>query len=318
MKKLLFSLLCIIVFASCQKSLTVDITAGTKLSSTEAFLKKYEAPLQTYSINSATGGSFTTAQGTKVIVPSNAFVKLADNSPVSGNITIKFRDIYKKSDMLLSRMPTTTADRQLLKSGGEFFIKASLNDVPLQLAPGKIIDVEQPVELTGELDDGQMAFAIADTVSLDSAIVPNNAGWVQTNWGSVGSSSLNYIYSLYQFSSSPDSGTWCNSDNPYYFGNISQTRLTLKPTVDASQYYMDVFLLLKNVAAMVHVYWDGNAYQYDYAPAGFDCTMVAIAVKDGKLYSSFKPITITQNLTVDFTIEETTENELLTQIKALD
>lgn len=318
MKKLLFSLLCISAFVSCQKSLTGDVNASTNFKSTEAFFKKNEPALQTYSVNSATGGSFTSPQGTKVTIPSATFIKLADNSLVSGEVTIEFRDIYKKSDMLLSGMPTTMASGQLLKSAGEFFIKASLSDEPLQLAPGKTIEVEQPVALTGNLDDGQSAFAIADTVALDSAIVPNNAGWVQTDWGRVVGTSISYVYSLYRLSAAPDSGTWCNSDNPYYFNSSPQTVLTINPTDDLTQYQTDVFLLFKNVAAMVHVYAYDRQFPYDYAPVGFDCTMVAIAVKDGKLYASFKPITITENLTVDFTLSATTADELLAQIKALD
>lgn len=312
-------LLIITVFASCQKNLQGDITTATEnYLSPEDFLKKNEAPLQTYHVNGAAGGSFTSPQGTKVTIPAAAFVTLADGTPVINSISIQFRDIYKKSDMLLSRMPTTTAFGQLLKSGGEFYINATANDVPLQIAPGKIILVEQPTELTGGVDE-QQAFAIPDSVRIDSVVViNNNGGWAPTNWGNVSISPVEYIFSLYQFNAAADSGTWCNSDNPYYFNAYPQTTLTFNPKDDINQYRTEVFLLFKNIASMVHVYADGTTYPYYYAPTGLQCTLVAIGVKDGTLYSSFIPITITQNGSVDFTLSATNEDDFIAQLKSLD
>lgn len=307
----------IILFVSCQKSLQGDLNSATYLSP-EDFYKKHEAPVQSYIINGATGGTFTTAQGTKVTIPAAAFVTLANGTPVTDDIKIMFRDIYKKSDMLFSRMPTVTTFGKLLKSGGEFFINVNSNGVPLQIANGKKIEVAMPVANTGELDDGQFAFMIPDSVRVDSAQMPNNGGWMPTERGFVSSNSINYIFSLYTFSGTSDSGTWCNSDNAYFFNTSPLTKLTLNPKDDPVQYKTDVFLLFKNVAAMVHVYQSLGKYPYDYAPVGFECTMVAVGVKDGKLYSSFVPITITENQSVDFTLSETTEDDLLTQLKALD
>jgi hypothetical protein len=311
-------LLGITLFVSCQKSLQGDINLSTEnYLSPEDFFTKNEAALQTYTVNGAAGGSFTSPQGTKVTIPGATFVTLTDGTPVINNVSIQFRDIYKKSDMLLSRMPTTTAFNQLLQSGGEFYIKATANDTPLQIAPGKIILVEQPIELTGQVAE-QQAFAIPDSVKIDSVVVVNNGGWVPTNWGSVSISPVNYIFSLYQFNAAADSGTWCNSDNPSYFNAYPQTTLTLNPKDDITQYHTEVFLLFKNIASMVHVYIDGPAFPYYYAPSGLQCTLVAVGVKDGQLYSSFVPITITANITVNFTLSLTNADDFKAQLRALD
>ena len=48
---------------------------------------------------------------------------------------------------------------------------------------------------------------------------------------------------------------------------------------------------------MVHVYSNGSNFPYAFAPIGLQCTLVAIGEKDGSLYSCFKPITITNNMT---------------------
>lgn len=70
---------------------------------------------------------------------------------------------------------------------------------------------------------------------------------------------------------------------------------------------------------MVHVYNDvGNAFPYNYAPVGLPCTVVAIGVKDGKVYSSFTPITISANQTVSFSMSETTTADFKSQLAALN
>jgi hypothetical protein len=70
---------------------------------------------------------------------------------------------------------------------------------------------------------------------------------------------------------------------------------------------------------MVHVYYDSySGFPYNYAPQGLPCTLVALGVKNGTLYSSFVPITITANETVSFTLSKTNTNEFKNQLKALD
>jgi hypothetical protein len=46
--------------------------------------------------------------------------------------------------------------------------------------------------------------------------------------------------------------------------------------------------------------------------------MVAVAVKDGNVYSSFVPITISAAQTVNFTLSPTTTSDFTTAVKALN
>lgn len=285
--------------------------AGDNYSSVQDFFSQHAPSMQTYTINGTTGGSFTTPQGTVVTIPPNAFVTQA-SVPVTGDVTIEFKDIYKKSDMLLADMPTTTISGNPLKSGGEFFIKASLNDTVVLLAPGKKITVAQPAALTGGLDPLQQPFIIQ----------PPDTGWVVSPSDSVNSIVNNYVFSLYQFNSPVDSGSWCNSDNSTYFSAYPQTTLTLQHNNDSVTSYLSynaqVFLIFTNISTMVHVYDNGTNFPYNYAPQGLPCTVVAFGVKDGKLYSSFVSIIIGSNQTVNFTLGQTTTAEFKTQLEALN
>lgn len=304
MMKKLMGLALLIAVISCNNP------TDENYSTTQDFLAKNNVPLQTFTINGSTGGTYTSPQGTIVTIPANAFVTQA-NVAVTGEVNVEFKDLYKKSDMLLSNMATSTWWGAPLKSGGEFFLKVSYNGSAVQLAPGKKITIEQPAALTGGIDAAQAPFIAVD----DSA----GFGWDPSITDSVSILANSYLFSLYQFSNPVDSGTWCNSDNMYYFSAFPQTTLTLHSNNDYAEYHPEVYLLFNNLSSMVHVYYSSNNnYIYSYAPADRGCTLVAVGVKDGNLFTSFVPITIGVNQTVSFTLTPSTTSDFKTQLAALN
>jgi hypothetical protein len=309
MKTFLKLLICLFIVAigSCKKS------AGgyPGYASTTAFYETNGVPMQEYTINAVTGGSFTTLQGTVVNIPPNAFVTQS-NVPVTGNVTVQFKDIYKKSDMLLSDMGTKLIYGPPLKSGGEFFIKVNSGASAVDFAPGKKIEVNQPVANTG---------GVLDSAMLAVILLPDSAGgpaWWYSQVDSVIGNASNYVFSLYQFNSPLESGSWCNSDNAAYFNAYPLTTLTIHPNDDPALYQQDVFLVFRDISTMIHVYSNATDFPYYYAPVGLQCTVVALGVKDGQLYSSFTPITIGSNQTVNFTLSPTTTGAFKTQLETLN
>lgn len=265
---------------------------------------------QAFSVDGATGTTITTSQGTVITIPANAFVTLGGN-PVTGPVNIEYKEIYKKSDMLFSDKPTILFDGRPLKSGGEFFMKATSNGDAVQLAPGYHITVEQP--LNGfPFDPGMSAFtALTDTFRWVPA---NNAGAIDSAGSLTG-----YIYQLFTFNPPEDSGTWYNCDSPTPFNSYSLTTLTLHANEDPQLYGTDVFLIFSEVNSMVHIYSSGaNDYPYQYAPEGMNCTAVAVGVRDSILYCSFTPITIGTNQTVNCSLHPTTDAAFQQQMDALN
>jgi len=297
----------ITIIFGCDKRTVTQPTTNTKTptenySSMADFFAKNGVVAQTYTVTNSTGGSFTTAQGTVVTIPANTFVNSLYQL-VPGTVTITFKDIYKKSDMLLSNMPTNMIGGAPLKSGGEFFIKATSGGNAVILA--NVITVKQPLN-----------------APMDSAMLPfiDSTAWARNNYSAgLTATYSNYIFSLYQFSFPVDSGTWCNSDNPYYFSAYTQTNLTLQESDNPADYSTYVFLIFKGINAMVHVY-NGHldAFPYSYAPEGLQCTVVAVGVKGGTVYSSFTPITISKNQTVNFTMTATTTAAFKSALSALN
>ncbi len=318
-KMLLFASIVITTsIISCKKEKAiVSPTSNSETSyysSAKEFLSKNATKNEIHTINGSTGGSFTTMQGTKVSIPANALHNKTGN-PVTGNVTIEFKDIYKKSDMLFSDMPTQTYYGFPLKSAGEFFIKASVDGDAVLLNTGKKITIEQPA-IDGLPDQAMDPFVFVD----NDTVGQGGGGWWANPNDSIAYTTSSYVFSLYNFSNPADSGTWCNSDNSDYFNSYTLANLTLHPNDNTDTYGTDVFLVFSTVNSMVHVYQDyyGTDFPYLYAPIGLQCTVVAIGAKDGKIYSSFTPITITANQTVNFTLSETTDEAFKAQLNALN
>lgn len=309
MRKTIFILIvitCCFLFSCKKKSndppseLTSTPIQENSYSSLTDFYTKNGVTMETFTLNSATGGSFVSQKSTTIIIPPNAF-------QTNGIATIEFKDIYSKSDMLLSNKPTNSYNNAPLISGGEFYIKASINNLATQLTGSVGIDVLQP--LNSPQDTSMKAFnALADSAG--------NFVWNLNPINTVLSTATHYIFSLYQFSNPLSSGSWCNSDSPSFY-NVPQTTLTAQTSQIG--YSPDIFLVFTDVKSMIHVYSNSeNTFPYIYAPIGYKCTVVAIGLKDGKLYSSFTPITISNNQTINFTLSETTTENFKTTLSALN
>lgn len=307
--KILFAaLLLSILLSNCKKDISQN--QSDNYSSLQDFYSKNKPRLKTYTISGVSGGTFITSHGTKVKVPANCFLSTS-GTPITSNVEIKFKDLLTKSEMLLSDMSTTYLGRPL-KSGGEFFIQAIVDNAPVLIASGKNIEIDLNANLTGGFDtiNVQQPFILKQ----DSVAQPI---WAPTNLGTLTNYQSQYVFSLYQFSNPVDSGTWCNSDNASYFNSFPTTTLTLIPSNNTGT-DTDVFLIFKNVNSMVHVYKVNQNYPYLYAPVGLQCTAVAISELNGKLYSSFVPKTISANQTINLNLTETTTQIFRTAIDALN
>jgi len=304
-----------ILFASCKKD---SSSTNGHFTSVADFLNQNALAIQTFSVDAATGGSFTTPQGTVVTIPANDF-KLPSGSLATGNISVAFKDIYKKSDMLFCDMPTTF-NGSPLKSGGEFFISAKAGDSLVQIV--NKITVQQPAN--GIAIDSMMkpfVGVVNDSNSLQAVNWANNQNQ-QTLIDTLTFSPSGYVFSLYTFQEPVATGTWCNSDNPYYFSAYPLTSLTLIDTANVNSMYIStsVFLVFKNINCMVHVYeGSGNSFPYAYAPQGLACTVVAVAVDNsGNLNASFTPVTIGNNQTENFGLTPITETDFKAKLTALN
>lgn len=79
-------------------------------------------------------------QGTVIYIPENAFGEQAVRC-----IEFKAKEFYKKSDMIMENL-STTSNGQLLESEGMIYLEASVNGTQIELAPGKELKIFMPTD----------------------------------------------------------------------------------------------------------------------------------------------------------------------------
>jgi len=109
---------------------------------------------QTFQINVDGIGSFTTQKGVEIII--NGSCLSNNGNAVTGMVDVEVIELFERGTMLVTNKTTMglspTGGKELLVTGGEFFIEATQNGQVLQLiCPIKVL---VPTALTGGDDNG--------------------------------------------------------------------------------------------------------------------------------------------------------------------
>ena len=123
---LLMALFCttaVIVVISCKKKKTDPTYDASNLNRLFSDLKT--AP-QSFSVQAGRDTVIAGADSTLIRFYPNSFKDAAGNAITSGIVNIDLVEMYKTGDMVLNRTVTSTVDAQLLKSGGQVNIKATM------------------------------------------------------------------------------------------------------------------------------------------------------------------------------------------------
>jgi hypothetical protein len=128
---------------------TIFLTAcnNNKENPSDIFTKVYTADnltTQTFTIWADKDTTLKGKSGTTLFIPKNTFVDDKGN-PVSGQVSIQFKEALTTADMVLANL-TTTYDGNFLQSGGMIFINATSDNNKLEIASDKYIGVIMPTD----------------------------------------------------------------------------------------------------------------------------------------------------------------------------
>ena len=166
--------------------LTMNNNNGNQTTVTEkkpAFvsppLKGIDIPYTTFTVDADKGGELTYKTGSVLKVPPHAFLG-SDGKPVSGKITLRYREFHDVGDIFLSGIPMTydSAGTQYhFESAGMMELLAFNGNDPVKVNPDKKINVELASKQPGDyfnvyyLDTNKRNW---DFVKRDTAGVHNN------------------------------------------------------------------------------------------------------------------------------------------------
>lgn len=281
---------------------------------TEGDLNEYESPNdfmynnrpeeQTFILNGDSGGPIIGNQNTHLWMDSSIFMYPNGNN-VNYPIIIKLIEIYKPKDMELYAMPTV-AQENLLVTAGEIRVRAFKDNDELVLKPGKVYAAKTPaVSLVSQMSIfyGKEVGNIIDWMD-NASDVSNNPGVDALEF--IQPDSAEY-YSLLV----PVMG-WINCD---YFYNSSNplTTITFESDADNLTNVMK-FLYFPDIKSVMQIYENSGVN----IPIGSTVKVLCFAQNSsGSMFHYYEQVTIAANQTVNVTMSEISETNLLTLMNGL-
>ena len=311
-----------IFFASCtnnENTTPMPPSSAAFKAITENGLKKNT---QNFTATAGTGViTLTSAKGVVITLNGNALTK--NGNPVTGAIDITFVELFDKGNMLISNKPTMgvmpDGKKSLLKSGGEFFIKAAQGGVDL-VSTGSI-QLQVPANLTGTIDTG-MLFWAGDTKDAENLawVNPRNAaGTGGQKDGNVGFGQNSYNVTFGNFG-------WTNVDKFYSDPRPRTTVLAAVPTGydnTNSAIYLSYDGEGQNALAKLDTYnpiTKQFSEHYGQIPIGLQMHVIFATEDNGNWRYAIKAVTVAANDVYTFTLAETTvvtEAQMVAAINAI-
>ncbi len=261
--------------------------------------------------------TFTSAKGVKITI--NGSCLTLNGNPVTGNVDIKFIEVFDKGHMLATNKPTSgrlgNGNLELLISGGEFYVNATKNGQ--QLATTCNVMLEVPTSLTGGADLDMELFTGAIDADGDLEWRKNDQGGIDVGQGGTGGGS-NYYVSFGNFG-------WTNVDKFYSDPRPKTTILVDAPDgydFDNSAIYLSYDGEGQNALAKMDTFTAANLFSEHYGqiPVGLACHIIFVTEENGQFRYGIKGVTTTANAVYSFTLAETTlgtEAQLVAAINAI-
>lgn len=322
-KSLVFLALTALFFASCTNDdKPIDNpppTASAFKGIKENGIKKNT---QTFTATAGTGLiTLTSAKGVVIKFNGNALTK--NGNLVTGPIDITYIELFDKGNMLITNKPTMgvmpDGNKSLLKSGGEFFIKASQGGV--DLTSTGVIQLQIPTNLTGAIDTA-MTFWTADLKDEDNLAwikpVDNPANGVKGG-GAVGFNQNSYTLTFGNFG-------WTNVDRFYSDPRPKTTILASVPDGydnANSSIYLSYDGEGTNALAKLDTYNSTTkqfSEHYGQIPIGLKMHVIFVTEDNGNWRYAIKAVTVAAGDVYTFSLAETsvvTESQLVAAINAI-
>ena len=170
-----------LLFISMFALLTASCNLSEKSSSKKFVDAPFESATNAYTemeVNAAEGKTISLPNGTKLVVPANAFVD-ADNNPIQGKVNLKYKEFHDAADIILSGIPMTYdsgGTKMNFQTAGMFEILGFQNGQPIFIGKDKSVEVK----MGSYVRENNYNFYRLDTVSKNwsyqgmPTIEPNN------------------------------------------------------------------------------------------------------------------------------------------------
>lgn len=267
---------------------TPSSNGGMPYQSIEEVLDELAPPVQQFSFDASSGGTFTTPRGSEIIFPPQALLD-GNGQTVTGSVTLSFQEIFTPMDIMASGV-YTISNGDILNSGGAYNIEVSQNGAQLQLNPSNTVSVSIPQQA----QDPAMQIFVGDSLGSGS-----NNSWQLPDTASSGTGtpniynliSQNNIYQIIQ-----NNLGWINCDA---FSNIGMAEPIHFDLLGNNGFSSVNTLVWGHVTSMNSVYQilPGanatfmNSQMRNYRVGNANTTVVALGYVGNQLYFGYTNIT---------------------------
>jgi len=265
---------------------------------------------QYFTFNGGSGGDFVTEKSVEFHIPYYAF-RYENGDTVFSTIHVELVEIPEPQDMILVNKPST-ADNQVINSGGHFKMEFSVNNNPVFLQD-TMIYIKVPK--TASNPNMYIFDGIVDATGYVNWI-PSTDELGQYKSVLTASEIVNGVIQEYDSLILDETNANWISYGRFLDNSGSQTKLayTLPELHDNSNTFY--FLHFDNVNAVMAGYFDG--YQFitpSTIPIGSNVTVVLISEIDNNYYSKFiDNTTIGSSSGQELTLDPTTYSDLINRI----
>lgn len=245
--------------------------------------------------------NFTSEKGVEVTIYGDCLT--INDTPLEGEIEIKYIELFDKSSLLKSRIATMgkheDGSLEMLVSGGAFYINVYQNGDPVDLTNFCNYTIIVPTSLTGGVDyDMSLWYGSFDENS--------NLIWEPAEVGEQGGGieMLNDAYYVYasQFG-------WTNIDR-FYNDPREKTTLRVKAPNGYNLSNCAIFLSYDgedNGLARLDFFENGLFTEhYGQIPIGLECHVIFVSRFNNDWVYAIKPVTIAENEVIEIESEELT------------
>jgi hypothetical protein len=315
--------LAIISFVSCDNNdsdsnnLVIPTSGAAFKGISEKGVKKNT---QNFTITAGTGAvTLTSAKGVKLTINGDCLTK--NGNPVTGIVDIEYIELFDKGNMLITNKPTMgvmpDGKKNLLISGGEFFIKATQGGVELKTSCNMNLIV--PTNLTGGINNAMTLWTgVIDERGELAWEVPKVDAAGNGGKGGVQGEGNNYYVTFGNFG-------WTNVDRFYSDPRPKTTILADAPDGydnNNSAIYLSYDGEGQNALAKLDTYTPAGLFSEHYGqiPIGLACHVIFVTEDSGQWRYAIKAVTVAANDVYTFTLAETTvgtEAQLVAAINAI-
>lgn len=322
------------LMTSCQKNENGDndisniiIERATPQGFTDLKATALENLKQNFHVDVDGSGTFTTQKGVEITINGSC---LANNgNAVTGMVDVEVIELFERGTMLVTNKTTMglspTGGKELLVTGGEFFIEATQNGQVLQLiCPMQVL---VPTALTGGDDNGMTLWDGIIGMDCDLETGCDDVTWVEQKrdgqgagidigQGAAGQSLYAAFFSNFG---------WTNVDR-FWSDPRPKTKLWAAVPEGFDNGNCALYLSYNGEAGSL-----ANLDAYDsetglfsehtgIIPIGLECHVIFISEENGNWVYAINPVTIIADGTIvieESDLSTTTESQLITMINAL-